>query len=296
MVITIIFFKGNRLWLVRKTAASFATASRQAIFSLLFNCSHWIDNKNGTKCFQNSPGVFKDAVMRCYCLVFSCPWSLHVCVGMGLLFFGHDVGWHWPQHVGGEAEPKALADQGPGCFSRWWGATVITLLDSPVSLSQILIRILLLRPAFTLVTVFCFIVPFCCFVATVPGLHFVGNLSRFEVVLERDRQISYLSQQQGWRPKEWDTCRSEPWGWADICRVTPHHDYLSHSVSQVLWSQIKYYAFFFSEYKQAFFNAFITPVSFTTDKIPQKQEAPDHLQGGSRSFAGSITEGLFARK
>lgn len=89
MVITIIFFKGNLLWLiVRRTAISFATASRQVIFLLLFNYSHWIDNKTS---------IFKDAVMCCYCLIFSCPWSLRICLGMGLLFFGHDVVWHWPQ-------------------------------------------------------------------------------------------------------------------------------------------------------------------------------------------------------
>lgn len=47
---------------------------------------------------------------------------------------------------------------------------------------------------------------------------------------------------------------------------------------------------FFYEYKETFFNAFITPISLTTEKIPQK------LTRGSRSFAGNITEGLFGRK
>lgn len=79
-----------------------------------------------------------------------------------------------------------------------------------------------------------------------------------------------------WQPGELDTCRPKPWGWPDIyVGVALHRNYLSHLVSQVIWSCIKYDAF--SEYKQAFSNAFIICMLFTSDRIPAETHKRLHI-------------------
>lgn len=132
--------------------------------------------------------------------------------------------------------------------------------------TKIWIQTLLPRPPFTLGVVFCFIIPICCL-----RLSFCEKCREFAAVLKWGIGAPVWTGSKAGNGRSRDQTLLELQGWLlTYGGLTLHWHYLPWLASQVVWNNIKCFAFF-SEYKQVFSNTFIIQVSFTS--------APDYLQG-----------------